>query len=72
MNASSIIFIVVILLLLYIVIHYLTKDVSMLQKNVMDATVMTTIQPITSKNTSISANSGNFTYSIWFYVNDWN
>jgi len=44
----------------------------MLQKNVMDATVMTTIQPITSKNTSISANSGNFTYSIWFYVNDWN
>ena len=42
----------------------------MLQKNVMDATVMTTIQPSNSGNNT--NNSGNFTYSIWFYVNDWN
>ena len=69
MNVLSILLIVVILVLIYVVIQYLTKDISMLQQNVMDGTIMTTLQPSSLGTTN---NSGNFSYSIWFYVNDWN
>jgi len=70
MEASSILMIVVILVLLYFVIYYLRRDVSMLQESVMDGTLMTTIQPTNQGNDK--NNSGNFAYSVWFYVNDWN
>jgi hypothetical protein len=69
MSVSSIVMIVVILLLLYFVIVALTKDVSMLNKTVADGTAAINIA---SPSTDKSNTAANFTYSIWFYVNDWN
>jgi hypothetical protein len=69
MSASSIIMIVVIIVLLYLVIVYLMRDISTLQKSVSPAVNAITISPPSSDNSNKSAN---FTYSIWFYVNDWN
>lgn len=69
MSASSIIMIVVILILLYLVITYLTTNVSMLNQSVSDGTVAITIAP---PATDTSNTAANFTYSVWFYVNDWN
>jgi hypothetical protein len=59
----------VILILLYVVIQYLLSDASMLQQAILDGTVMTTIQPSAA---DVTNNSSNFTYSVWFYINDWN
>ena len=69
MSASSIIMIVVIIILLYLVVTFLTKDISMLQKNIHPATDAVIIKPSSSDSGNTSAN---FTYSIWFYINDWN
>jgi len=48
---------------------FLIKDVSILQKSVVDATIAVTISP---PSTDTSNTAANFTYSIWLYVNDWN
>jgi hypothetical protein len=69
MSASSIIMIVVIVILLYLVVTFITKDISMINKNVSPAVNAVTIKPPSSDTSNTSAN---FTYSIWFYVNDWN
>ena len=41
----------------------------MLNKSVMDGTTMKTIE---ASGEAMKNNSGNFAYSVWFYVNDWN
>jgi len=70
MGIKSILIIVIILVLLYIVIRYIYADINTLT-SLTDGTVM---QDITASSlaTGSVANSNNFTYSIWFYINDWN
>jgi hypothetical protein len=70
MDIKNVILIIIILVLLYVVIRYVFSDTTTLS-SLSSGTVM---QTITAKSlaTGSVANSSNFTYSIWFYVNDWN
>jgi hypothetical protein len=69
MEVKSILLIVVIIILLWLLINYLTKDVSKLTE-LASAKVMQQILP-TDLATSV-LNTSNFSYSIWFYIDDWN
>jgi len=73
MSAFSIFLIIVVILLLYVVISYVTSDISTLMSGVSSGTEMKVITPDSlAKNDTTAGNSGNYSYSIWFYVNDWN
>jgi len=72
MTAFSILLIIVVIFLLYLVISYITYDLNTLMSGVSSGTNMKVISPdVLSKNDSLG-NSGNYSYSIWVYVNDWN
>jgi hypothetical protein len=69
MEPKNIILFVVIIILLIIVIGYISQDVNTLT----GLTEGTTLQKIEAVDLDASnANSSNFTYSIWFYIDDWN
>jgi hypothetical protein len=71
MNIGSILLIVIILVLLYVVIRYVSSGNTTLS-NLTSATTMQTIQASSLAQSASGLNSSNFTYSIWFYINDWN
>lgn len=71
MEVSSILFIIIIIVLLYIVVRYVFSDVNTLT-NVSSATTMSTIPAKSLSTNGSNINSTNFTYSIWFYIQDWN
>ena len=64
---KSIIMVVIIIVLLIIVIRYIAKDVSTLTGLVNGQTMQKIEATSLDQN-----NSSNFTYSIWFFINDWN
>jgi len=71
MEVRGILMIILMLVFLYIVIKVIystTAPLSFIQ----DGTTMTTIKPNGLTGGTNGANAGNFTYSVWFYVNDWN
>jgi len=70
MDIKNVLLIIIIVVLLYVVIRYIFADSSTLSS----LSSGTTMQTIAAKSltTGSVANSSNFTYSIWFYVNDWN
>jgi hypothetical protein len=71
MDIKNILLFVIIIVLLYVVISYITKDVNTLST----LTSAQTLQKIESSDLAASTSSGNasnFTYSIWFYIDDWN
>ena len=68
MEWQTILWIILTIILLYTIIYYVTKDRSTLNKNVTAGNLMTTITP----SSADTYNSSNFTYSVWFYINDWN
>ena len=70
MDIKNVLLIIIIVVLLYVVIRYVFSDVNTLS----NLSSGTTMQTIDSNNlaTGNVANSSNFTYSIWFYINDWN
>ena len=70
MSAFSIFLIIIVILLLYIVISYVTSDVNTLMSGINSGTDMKIITP--NNISGNENNSGNYSYSIWFYVNDWN
>ena len=69
MEFQNIIIFVVIILLIIIVVNYIVSDVSTLT-GLVEATTLQKIDP--SDLNADSANNSNFTYSIWFYIDDWN
>ena len=71
MNVMSIIFIIIIIILLYIAIRYITADVSTLS-GLSSGTEMKVINAATLGNIASGSFASNFSYSIWFYVDDWN
>lgn len=71
MDIKGILLIIFILVLLYIILRFVYSNASPLSL-MQDGTVMTTVQPTSLQGGPSGANSGNFTYSVWFYVNDWN
>jgi len=71
MEAKNVLLFVIIIVLLYIVIRYVIKDVNTLTGLVSAQTM----QKIDASNLASSSSAGatsNYTYSIWFYVDDWN
>lgn len=71
MELKSIILFVIILILIVIVVRYIMSDVNTLT-GLTSAQSMQTIQPTDLTSSSNSGNTSNFTYSIWFYIEDWN
>lgn len=71
MEVKNIILFVVIVVLLIIVISYVMKDVSTLT-GLSSGQTMQTINSTDLATSSSSISSSNFTYSIWFFVDDWN
>ncbi len=63
--------IVIIILLLILLLRYIMTDVNTLT-GMNSAQTMQQIDPSNLATSEISANSSNFTYSIWFYIDDWN
>jgi len=68
MNIKNIIIAIVIIILLYIVIRYVMTDINTLT-GLQSGSTMQTVQ---SSSLANGVSSSNFTYSIWFYINDWN
>lgn len=70
MEVKNILLFVIIIVLVIIVIGYIRKDVSKLT----GLTAGTTMQQIDATELAYAESSGtsNFTYSIWFYIDNWN
>jgi hypothetical protein len=68
MDIKIIIGLVIIVILLIIAISYMLRDVSTLT-GLTQGTVLQKIDPANLDNSN--PNSSNFTYSIWFYIDDW-
>jgi hypothetical protein len=70
MDIKNVFVIIIILLLLYVVIRFLFKSNNTLTQ-LSDGTKM---QTVAAQELAVGAipNSTNFTYSIWFYIEDWN
>lgn len=71
MEIKTILVIIVLIVLLYIVIQYITTDTNTLTSSITSGTTMQTISASTLAKSG-TTNASNFTYSIWFYINDWN
>jgi len=69
MSIGSILLVIIIIVLLYVALRYIFSDVNTLT-GISSATIMQTIEATTLA--SSGANTSNFTYSIWFYIDDWN
>ena len=68
MEPTTIIMLVVIFVLIYMIYYYYLSSPSMLLSNVASARQMTTY----SSDKLDNKNSQNFSYSVWFNINDWN
>jgi hypothetical protein len=71
MEAKNVLLFVIIVVLLYVVVGYISKDVSTLT-GLTSAQTMQTINPTSLTTSSNTGNTTNFTYSVWFYIDDWN
>jgi len=68
METKILLIFVIIVILLIIVIGYISQDINTLT----GLTEATTLQKIDATDLdSSNSNSSNFTYSIWFYIDDW-
>ena len=70
MEVKNIILFVIIVVLLIIVIRYVTQDVNTLS-GLTSSQTMQKLEP-SSLATSSGSSTSNFTYSIWFFIDDWN
>ena len=71
MEAKNILVISIILILLYVIIRYVIADQKTLT-GIISGTTLTTIKAANLTPSGSGVNSNNFTYSIWFYIQDWN
>jgi hypothetical protein len=71
MEVKNIILFVIIIVLLILVIRYIMQDVNTLT-GLIPAQTMITIQPSNLASSANYGNTSNYTYSIWFFVEDWN
>lgn len=69
MEVQTIVLMAVVLILLYIVVAYVMSGPSVLTANVSAKTAQTVESTKLDNSNSAAAN---FTYSIWFYLDDWN
>ena len=69
MNGKTILLIIFLLILFYILISYLVKSKQL--STLTNGETMVKIDP-SSLDGSDTTSPSNFTYSVWFYINDWN
>lgn len=71
MEPTTIIMVVCIFILFYVLYYYVWTTSSMLMKSVTPGTQTTTID-VSKIDTGSNVGAVNFTYSLWFNINDWN
>jgi hypothetical protein len=71
MSFGLIILLVLLIILFYYIISYYWFKNSTLTTSVSDATIMQTIVSTSLATPTTGGYSANFTYSIWFFINDW-
>lgn len=71
MELKFLLLLIFIIILIVIVVRYIMKDVNTLS-GVVSAKTMQTISASSLASSSSGGNSSNYTYSVWFYVDDWN
>lgn len=71
MEIGTVLLIVVILILLYFLIRYLLADANTMT-GILSGTQMTTVDSSDLASSSSGSSTSNFTYSIWYYLEDWN
>jgi len=71
MNVTSIVLIIVILIMLYYLLRYIFGKTNT-QTPIVSGTTLTTINASDLDGSNSGSTTSNFTYSIWFYVEDWN
>jgi hypothetical protein len=71
MDFKNILLIVFIIVLLYLLVVYMTKNKNTLS-GMMNAQTMQTIPASSLDNSNTTSSTSNFTYSIWFFIDNWN
>jgi len=71
MSPLSIVLTIVIIVLIFMLLRYLVSDPNTLQ-NLQDGKTTTTIEATSLATNGSTTASSNFSYSCWFYINDWN
>jgi hypothetical protein len=71
MDFKVIFFIIIVIILLYIIVRYMSSS-STIATGLVSGTTMQTISASNLSSTSSGVKSSNFTYSVWFYIDDWN
>ena len=71
MNPLTIVIIIIIIVLLYFFLRFIFKDKYTLQ-TMQNAQTASTINASSLATNGSNIPSSNFTYSIWFYINNWN
>jgi len=71
MELRNILFMIFIIVLVIIVVRYIMKDVNTLS-GIVSAKTMQTIDADSLASSATGGNTSNYTYSIWFYIDDWN
>lgn len=71
MDFKVIFFIIIVIILLYIIVRYMSSS-STTATSLVSGTTMQTINAKDLSTTSSGVKSSNFTYSVWFYIDDWN
>ena len=72
MSPLTIVIIVVVLVLIFMILRYYLTDANTIQSSVQSGKSSSTIQASSLATDGTSAPATNFTYSHWFYINDWN
>jgi hypothetical protein len=71
MEGKNILLFVIIIILLIIVIRYIMRDVNTLTGLISGKTLQK-IEATELASSTTSGSTSNFTYSIWFFIDDWN
>jgi hypothetical protein len=71
MELKKILLIVITIALLFVVFKYISYDANTIAPSLTSAKVMQTV-PAGNLEKAGAGNTSNFTYSIWFYIDDWN
>jgi hypothetical protein len=72
MSPLTIVIIVVIIVLIFMILRYYLTDNFTLQSSVASGKTSSTIEASSLATGDGNAPATNFTYSFWFYINDWN
>jgi hypothetical protein len=71
MEVKKIILFVIIVVLLIIVYRYISTDINTLT-GLISAQTMQQIEPTSLASSYSAGNTSNYSYSIWFFIDDWN